>query len=118
MKTLKFFAIVVLSAVVVGVVGYAIADTLEQFAAIFFFGGMFIALIMGAFSERESARFNSIRHYDGRKNYGQAAVFIGTACLFMGSLQECEEVCDDLWHYAQQAEIKVLTGTEADFEIL
>lgn len=112
MKTIRFFAIAVLSAVVAGIVGYAIADTLEEFAAIFFFGGAFLALIMGAFSERESARFNSIRHYDGRKNYGQAAVFIGTACLFMGTPKECEEVADDLWHYAQKAEVRTLTGEE------
>lgn len=67
--------------------------------------------------EDGKSRYDSIRHYDGRRNYGQAAVFIGTACLFMGTPQECDEMADDLWHYGQQVEVKTLTGEES-FDIL
>ena len=61
---------------------------------------------------RRGTKYGSIRHYDGRRNYGQAAVFIGTAAIFVGTPQECEDVADDLWHYAQQAEVRTLTGDE------
>jgi len=49
--------------------------------------------------------------------YGQAAIFVGTACLFIGEPNECDELADDLQHYAQQAEDKMLTGNET-FDIL
>lgn len=77
---------------------------------------LLIALFMGAldYDERKSEKHTSIK--DAR-NYGQAAVFIGTACLYMGTPQQCEDVCDDLWHYGQQAEVRALTGDET-FEIL
>ena len=78
-------------------------------------------LALGAFDEpakREDMKHDSIRHYNGRRNYGQAAVFIGTACIFMGTPKECEELADDMWHNAQQAEVKMLTGDETNFEIL
>lgn len=61
-------------------------------------------------------KYESIRHKTGR-NYGQAAVFIGTACLFIGTPEECDAVADDLWHHAQQAEVRALDGTET-FDIL
>ena len=63
-------------------------------------------------------KYGSIRHYDGRRNYGQAAVFIGAACIFMGTPQECEDVCDDLWHYAQQVHMEMLDGEETEFNII
>ena len=69
-------------------------------------------------SMRSSAKNDSIRHYDGRRNYGQAAVFIGTACIFMGTPKECEDMCQDLWHNAQQARMEMLSGEETSFEIL
>lgn len=52
------------------------------------------------------------------RNYGQAAVFIGTACLYLGTPQQCEELCDDLWHRGQQAEVQQLTGEETQFNVL
>lgn len=67
--------------------------------------------------EDGKSRYDSIRHRDGRR-YGQAAVFIGTACLFMGTLEQCEEVADDLWHYGQQAHVETLTGEEIEFNVL
>lgn len=64
-ETIRFITIAMLSAVIAGVIGYIIADTLEQFAAIFFLGGAFLALVMGAFDVREKARYDSIKHKYG-----------------------------------------------------
>ena len=64
-QTIKFAIIALVSAIIAGVVGYALADTLEQFLAIAIFGGMFIALVMGAFDVREKARYDSIKHKYG-----------------------------------------------------
>ena len=54
------------------------------------------------------------------QNYGQAAIFIGTACLFIGDPDECGELADSLQHYAQQAKARALKGDETfeTFEIL
>ena len=70
-------------------------------------------------SMRGSGKYDSIRHKAGSRsrNYGHAAIFLGTACLFVGTPQECEDVCDDLWHWGQQVDVRTLTGEE-DFEIL
>ena len=62
MKTI--LKIIVAATVAMGV-GFAVARTLEQFAAIAIFGGMFITLIMGAYNERERTRYDSIKHRMG-----------------------------------------------------
>lgn len=49
--------------------------------------------------------------------YGQAAIFVGTACLFIGESNECDELADSMQHYAQQAKVRALTGDET-FEVL
>lgn len=72
--------------------------------------------LLGVYDMPERTKRDSIRHKTGR-NYGQAAVFIGTACLFMGTPQECDDLCDDLWHHGQQARVEMLTGDET-FDIL
>lgn len=77
-------------------------------------------LVLGAFDENARAKFDSIRRRMGigkSRSYGQAAIFVGTACLFVGSPQDCDELADDLQHYAQQTEVKMLTGNET-FEVL
>ena len=61
--------------------------------------------------------YESIKHRTGR-NYGQAAIIVGGACLFMGEPKECEELCDDLWHRGVQAEVQQLTGEETQFDII
>lgn len=66
-------------------------------------------------SMRGSGKYDTIRHKTG--NYGQAAIFVGTACLFIGTPNECDELADDLWHRGQQAEVRALTGDEV-FDIL
>ena len=93
-------------------IGYWAAPIVAFFAC-----ALFGALITGVFDEREKSRYGSIKHYDGRRSYGQAAVFIGTACLFVGTPKQCEDVADDLWHYGQQVHVDTLTGDET-FEIL
>lgn len=124
MKTLKFFAIVVLSAAVamgvtLGVDALGVFNYRYAFVTIFFATAIGMAALLGAFREDgRKSRFESIQHYDGRKNYGHAAVFIGTACLFMGTPQECDDMADDLWHHGQQVRVEQLTGEETDFNIL
>ena len=66
-------------------------------------------------SMRGEGKYDTIRHKTG--NYGQAAIFVGTACLFIGTPNECDELADDLWHRGQQAEVRALTGDEV-FDIL
>ena len=67
--------------------------------------------------EHEPSKHETIKHRMGGRSYGQAAVFIGTACLYMGTPQQCEEMCDDLWHHGQQAHMQMLEGNET-FDIL
>ena len=59
-------------------------------------------------SADEPSKYDSIKHKTGR-NYGQAAIFVGTACLFMGTPKECKELCDDLWHRGIHAEVTEVT---------
>lgn len=80
--------------------------------------GIAVSALLGVYDmPAERTKHDSIRHKTGR-NYGQAAVFIGTACLFMGTPQECDDLCDDLWHHGQQARVEMLTGEETSFNIL
>ena len=82
--------------------------------ASYFTTAIAVSALLGVFDMPKRTKHDSIRHKTER-NYGpagQAAVFIGTACLFVGTLKECEELADDLWHYAQQAEVRLLTGEE------
>lgn len=123
MKTLKFLAIVVPSAAIamfIGVGVLALTGSGKAFAAVSIFGALLIALLLGAFDvPNKQSMHDSIRHKAGirSRNYGHAAVFIGSACLFVGTPEECNDVADGLWHHAQQAEVRALTGEE-DFEIL
>lgn len=59
-------------------------------------------------------KYDSIRHKAGirSRNYGHAAIFMGTACLFIGTQKECEDRADDLWHWGQQVDVRTLTGEE------
>ena len=66
-------------------------------------------------SMRGSGKYDTIRHKTG--NYGQAAIFVGTACLFVGAPKECDDLADDLWHRGVQCKVSELTGNEV-FDIL
>ena len=66
MKTIKFIAIVALSAAVSMGVAYAVTTTLSGFAAVSIFGGIFVAMAMGAFDvPAKTSRFDSIKHKYG-----------------------------------------------------
>ena len=94
-------------------------DASDRVVIVTYFGTCIMTMLaLGAFDEREESKHESIKRYDWRRNYGQAAVFIGTACIFMGTPKECEDMCDDLWHNAQQAHMEMLSGEEKAFEIL
>ena len=86
-------------------------DASDNVVIVTYFGvSIMTMLVLGAFDVKEKqSKYNSI--------YGQAAVFIGTACLYMGTPQQCDELCDDLWHHGQQAHVQVLDGNET-FDIL
>lgn len=84
----------------------------------FFCVGIMVSAALGVYDmPAERTKHDSIRHKTGR-NYGQAAIFVGTACVFMGTPQECDDLCDDLWHHGQQARVEMLTGEETQFDIL
>lgn len=72
--------------------------------------------LLGVYDMPERTKHDSIRHKTGR--YGQAAIFVGTACVFMGSPQECDDLADDLWHHGQQARVEMLTGEETSFDVI
>lgn len=67
---------------------------------------------------RRQAEREDIIKFRRSMNYGQAAVFIGTACMFIGTADECDNVCQDMWHWGQQAEVRQLSGEETSFDIL
>lgn len=97
-------------------VGYRYA-----FVSVYLFGSVVVYYaiegIIAVLTKRgRNSRYESIRHKTGR-NYGQAAIFVGTACVFMGTPQECDDLCDDLWHHGQQARVEMLTGDET-FNVL
>ena len=120
MKTLRFIVLGIAAALV----GFAamcvmIAMGASDTVAIAAYVGVsaVAAVALGVFdmgAKRDSIKHTSIKD---SARYGQTAIFVGTACLFVGTPQECEEVADDLWHYAQQAEVRELDGTET-FDVL
>lgn len=67
-QTIRFIAIVVLSAAISMGVGYIVLRVTQSeraFFAVFFFGAILIAIAMGAFDIKESARYESIKHRKG-----------------------------------------------------
>ena len=120
MKTIKFIGIVIVAAIV-GFAAMCIAiafDASDKVAIMSYFGvAIAIALALGAFDMSAIKRDMKHTSIKDAARYGQAAIFVGTACLFVGTPQECEDVCDDMWHYGQQAEVRALTGDET-FDIL
>ena len=95
-------------------------DASDNVVIVTYFGvSIMTMLALGAFDVKEKqSKYNSIKHRMGSRNYGQAAVFIGTACLYMGTPQQCDDLCDDLWHHGQQAHVEMLTGEETEFNVL
>ena len=120
MKTIKFIGIIIVAALV-GFATMCIAiafDASDKVAIMSYFGvTIAIAAVLGAFDMGAIKRNMKHTSIKDAARYGQAAIFVGTACLFVGTPQECEDVCDDMWHYGQQAEVRALTGDET-FDIL
>ena len=120
-KNIKFIGIIIVAALVgFATMCVAIAfDASDKVAIVSYFGvAIAIAAVLGAFdmsSEKRDMKHTTIK--DAARNYGQAAIFVGTACLFVGTPQDCEELADDMQHYAQQCEVRALDG-DIEFEIL
>lgn len=69
------------------------------FVTVFVCVAIGVAALLGAFRE------------EGRKRarYGQAAIFLGTACLYIGEPKECKQLADDLCHRGQQVHVDAVT---------
>lgn len=120
MKTIKFIGLGI-AAALVGFVAMFVAiafDASDKVAIMSYFGvAVIAALVLGAFDMGAIKRNMKHTSIKDAARYGQAAIFVGTAAIFVGTPQECEDVCDDMWHYGQQTEVRALTGDET-FDIL
>lgn len=118
MKTFAKMIMAAIVAVFMGVVAIAHDASDNLVIVTMFAAGIAVSALLGVFDmPAERTKHDSIRHKTGR-NYGQAAIFVGTACLFMGTQQECDDLCDDLWHHGQQVRVEMLTGEETSFNVL
>lgn len=120
MKTIKFIGLGIVAALV-GFAAMCVAiafDASDKVAIVTYFGvAIPIAALLGAFDMSAIKRNMKRTSIKDAARYGQAAIFVGTACLYMGTPQDCEELADDLQHYGVQAKADTLTGNET-FEIL
>jgi len=118
---MKTFAKMIVAAIVaVGMACVTIAhDASDNLVIVTLFAtGIAVSALLGVYDMPvERTKHDTIRHKTGR-NYGQAAIFVGTACVFMGTPQECDDLCDDLWHHGQQARVEMLTGEETSFNVI
>lgn len=125
MKTIKTIVKIIVAAMV-GLMLAAWADEHHVgyrygFVSVYLFGSVVVYYAIDGiitFIRRRQAERDDIIKFRRNIDYRQAAVFVGTACLYMGTQQQCEDVCDDLWHYGQQARVEMLTGEETQFDIL
>ena len=119
-KNIKFIGLVI-AAALVGFAAMCVAIMLgasDSLAIASYFGvAIAIALAMGAFDMGAIKRGIKHTSIKDASRYSQAAIFVGTAAIFVGTPQECEDVCDDMWHYGQQTHVEMLTGEEV-FNIL
>ena len=82
------------------------------FGVVGMYAGEWLAERLLAAIGRRQAERDDIIKFRRSIDYRQAAVFVGTACLFLGEPKECEEICDDLCHRGVQAEVQQLSGEE------
>ena len=131
-KTFRFIVKILVAAIVALAITMTV-DSLDvfhyryAFVSVYFGVAVAVALALGAFdmgAQKRSANASEEGRVKSeefaaavKRGYGHAAVFVGTACLFMGTLQECEDVCDDLWHYGQNARVETLNGNEV-FDVI
>ena len=117
-KNIKFIGIIMVSAIVgFAAMFVAIAfDASDKVAIMSYFGvAAIVALVLGAFDMDAIKRNMKHTSIKDAARYGQAAIFVGTACLFVGAPKECDELADDLWHYGQQVRVDTIDG---EFDIL
>lgn len=117
-KNIKFIGIIIVAAIV-GFAAMCVAiafDASDRVAIVSYFSvAVAIAALLGAFDMTAIKRDMKHTSIKDAARYGQAAVFIGTACLFIGTPQECEELADDLQHYAQPVRVDTIDG---EFDVL
>lgn len=125
MKTIK----TIIKIIVAAMVGLMLAAWADEhhvgyryaFVSVYLFGSVVVYYAIEgiiAFIRRRQAERDDIIKFRRSMNYRQAAVFVGTACLFIGTQTECDERADDLWHYGVQAEVQQLTGEETQFDVM
>ena len=118
MKTFLKMIVAAIVAAGMGVMAIAYGASDNLVIVVLFATVIAVSGLLGVYDiPAERTKHDTIRHKTGR-NYGQAAIFVGTACLFMGTQQECDELCDDLWHHGQQARVEMLTGEETSFNVI
>lgn len=118
MKTFAKMIVAAIVAVFMGIMAIAYDASDNLVIVTMFAAGIVVSALLGVYDmPAERTRHDTIRHKTGR-NYGQAAIFVGTACVFMGTPQECDDLCDDLWHHGQQARVEMLTGEETSFNVI
>ena len=119
-QTIKFIVLGI-AAALVGFAAMCVAIKLgasdSLTIATYFAVAAVVAVALGVFDMSAIKRNMKHTSIKDAARYGQAAVFIGTACLFVGTPQECDELADDLWHRGIQCEVDILTGNET-FDIL
>ena len=118
MKTLKFICLVI-AAAIVGFFAMCIAIVFNASdglaIATYFAVAAVVTVALGVFRDsKDAARHTSIKE---AARYGQAAIFVGTACLFVGAPNECDELADDLWHRGVQCNVSEINGNEV-FDVL
>ena len=117
-NNIKFIGIIIVAAIMgFAAMFVAIAfDASDKVAIMSYFGvAVIAALVLGAFDMGAIKRNMKHTSIKDAARYGQAAIFVGTACLFTGTPQECDDVADDLWHYGQQVRVDTIDG---EFDIL
>ena len=126
MKTMFKTIVKIIVAAMVGLMLAAWADEHHVgyrygFVTVYFCGAIVVYYAIEGiitFIRRRKAERDDIIKFRRSIDYRQAAVFVGTACLLIGTPQECEDVCDDLWHHGQQARMEMLTGEEQAFDVM
>ena len=116
MKTFLKMVVAAIVAVFMGVMTIA-CDASDNLVIVTMFAtAIAVSGLLGVYDMPGRTKHTSLK--DGARSYGQAAIFVGTACVFIGMPQECDDLCDDLLHHGQQARVEMLTGEETSFNVI
>lgn len=109
-QTFRFIVKIMVAAIVAACVTLAVeamgVGYEYGFVTVFFATAIGVAALLGAFDMSAIKRDMKHTSIKDAARYGQAAIFLGTACLFVGEPKECEELADDLWHRGQQVHVE------------